>query len=78
MFLTGKIKGKNKKDRGTLYSSVFIFEILALFKLDIGEDEFDIAVTIIGIYLRLICNIEELNVLQLLGPFSEPEADTAD
>ncbi len=77
MFLPGKINRK-RKGCGTLYSSVFSFEISALFKLDIGEDEFDIAVTIIGIYLRLIGNTEELTLKQLLLPFPEPEADTAD
>ena len=47
------------------------------FELDIGEHEFDIGVSVVGIELRLIGNVEEFVLEQLLFQFSEPKADTA-
>lgn len=48
-----------------------------LFELDVGENEFDIRVCIIGINLRLIGDIEKFVVKQLLFQSSKPKADAA-
>ena len=48
-----------------------------LFKLDVGENEFDIAISVISINLRLIGDIEKFVVKQLLFQSSKPKADTA-
>jgi hypothetical protein len=48
---------------------------MRLFKLDVGEDEFDVGVIVICIELRLIGNVEEFVLEQLLFQFSEPKAD---
>ena len=56
--------------------SVVIIKLWISFKLDVSDNEFDITVSIIGIYLRLIGNIEVLTLEQLLLQFSEPETDT--
>ncbi len=49
-----------------------------LLKLDVGQDKFNIAKTVVVIYLGLICNVEEIMLKELLFQFSHPKADTAD
>ena len=49
-----------------------------LFKLYVSQDEFNIAAAVVGIDLRLIGDVEEFVLKQLLLQSSEPEADTAD
>ncbi len=50
---------------------------MRLFELDVGEDEFDVGVPIICIELRLIGDVEEFVLEQLLFQFSEPKTDAA-
>jgi len=49
-----------------------------LFELDVGNDKLDVGVAIISIELRLIGDVKELIIEQLLLKFSEPKADTPD
>ncbi len=41
-----------------------------LFELDVGEDEFDVGVSIVGIELRFIGDVKEFVLEQLLFQFS--------
>jgi len=49
-----------------------------LFEPDVGDDKFDVAAAVIVINLRLVCNVKEVVLENLLFQFSEPETDTAD
>lgn len=45
-------------------SSVTVWQDRLLIKLDVGQDEFDIAAAIISIDMRMISNVEELAIEQ--------------
>jgi hypothetical protein len=49
-----------------------------LFELYVLQNEFDVANAVVGIELRLIGNVKELVVKQLLFQLSEPKTDTSD
>ena len=51
---------------------------MGLIELDVGEDELDVGVAVIGVDLGLVGDVEEFVIEQLFLQFSHPESYTSD